>query len=37
MLNIMYLVLPVVITLIITFVMSRMKVEKANAQLRAKA
>jgi len=37
MLNTMYLVLPVVITLIITFVMSRMKVEKANAQLRAKA
>ena len=35
MLNTMYLILPVVITLIITFVMSRMKVEKANAQLRA--
>ena len=35
MLNTMYLVLPVVITLIITFIMSRMKVEKANAELRA--
>ena len=35
MLKTMYLVLPVVITLIITFVMSRMKVEKANAELRA--
>ncbi len=35
MLKIMYLVIPVVITLIITFVMSRMKVEKANAELRA--
>ena len=35
MLNTMYLILPVVITLIITFVMSRMKVEKANAELRA--
>ena len=31
----MYLVLPVVLTLIITFIMSRMKVEKANAELRA--
>lgn len=37
MLKTMYLVLPVVITLIITFVMSRMKVEKANAELRAAA
>ena len=35
MLKTMYLVLPVVLTLIITFVMSRMKVEKANAELRA--
>lgn len=35
MLNAMYLVIPVVITLIITFVMSRMKVEKANADIRA--
>ena len=35
MLNTMYLILPVVITLIITFVMSRMKVEKANAELLA--
>ena len=35
MLNVMYLVLPVVITLIITFIMSRMKVEKANAEIRA--
>ena len=35
MLNVMYLVLPAVITLIITFVMSRMKVEKANADIRA--
>ena len=37
MLNTMYLILPVIITLIITFIMSRMKVENANAQLRAKA
>lgn len=37
MLKAMYLVIPVVITLIITFVMSRMKVEKANAELRAAA
>ena len=37
MLNSMYLILPVIITLIITFIMSRMKVENANAQLRAKA
>ena len=36
MLKTMYLILPVVLTLIITFVMSRMKVEKANAELRAK-
>ena len=35
MLKTMYLVLPVVLTLIITFIMSRMKVEKANAELRA--
>ena len=35
MLKTMYLLIPVVITLIITFVMSRMKVEKANAELRA--
>ncbi len=35
MLNAMYLVIPVVITLIITFIMSRMKVEKANAEIRA--
>ena len=35
MLNAMYLVIPVVITLIITFVMSIMKVEKANADIRA--
>ncbi len=34
MLNTMYLILPVVITLIITFIMSRMKVEKANAEIR---
>ena len=33
MLKTMYLILPVVITLIITFVMSRMKVEKANADM----
>ena len=33
MLKTMYLILPVVITLIITFIMSRMKVEKANAKL----
>ena len=36
MLNTMYLIIPVVITLIITFIMSRMKVEKANAELKAK-
>ena len=36
MLKTMYLILPVVLTLIITFVMSRMKVEKANAELVAK-
>ena len=35
MLKTMYLVLPVVLTLIITFIMSRMKVEKANAEIRA--
>ena len=35
MLNTMYLVIPVAITLIITFIMSRMKVEKANAELRS--
>ena len=35
MLKMMYLVLPVVITLIITFIMSRMKVEEANAKLKA--
>ena len=34
MLKTMYLILPVVLTLIITFIMSRMKVEKANAELR---
>ena len=37
MLKTMYLVIPVAITLIITFIMSRMKVEKANAELRAAA
>ena len=37
MLNTMYLVIPVAITLIITFIMSRMKVEKANAELRVAA
>ena len=37
MLNMMYLVIPVAITLIITFIMSRMKVENANAELRAVA
>lgn len=36
MLNFMYLWAPVIITLIITFVLSRMKVEKANEALRAK-
>lgn len=36
MLKTMYLFLPVVITFIITFIMSRMKVEKANENLRAK-
>ena len=36
MLKTMYLIIPVVITLIITFIMSRMKVEKANEELRAK-
>ena len=36
MLKTMYLIIPVVITLIITFIMSRMKVEKANEDLRAK-
>lgn len=35
MLQIMYLIIPVAITLIITFIMSRMKVEKANEILRA--
>ena len=35
MLNIMYLILPVVLTLMITFIMSRMKVEKANAEIKA--
>ena len=35
MLKTMYLILPVVLTLIITFIMSRMKVEKANAEIRA--
>lgn len=35
MLNTMYLVIPVAITLIITFIMSKMKVENANAELRA--
>lgn len=35
MLQTMYLWIPVVITLIITFIMSRMKVEKANEELRA--
>ena len=34
MLQTMYLWIPVVITLIITFIMSRMKVEKANEELR---
>ncbi len=34
MLKTMYLILPVVLTLIITFIMSRMKVEKANAEIR---
>ena len=36
MLKTMYLIIPVVITLIITFIMSRMKVEKANEELREK-
>ncbi|MGN0466836.1 MAG: MFS transporter [Lachnospiraceae bacterium] len=36
MLKLMYLWIPVIITLIITFVMSRMNVEKANAELRVK-
>ena len=36
MLKTMYLILPVVITVIITFIMSRMKVEKANEELRVK-
>ena len=36
MLHIMYLWVPVFITLIITFIMSRMNVEKANAELRKK-
>ena len=36
MLKTMYLIIPVVITLIITFIMSRMKVEKANEELRGK-
>ena len=36
MLKTMYLIIPVVITLIITFIMSRMKVEKANEELRVK-
>lgn len=35
MLNVMYLVLPIVFTVIITFIMSRMKVEKANAEIMA--
>ena len=35
MLKTMYLVIPVVITLIITFIMSKMTVEKANAELSA--
>ena len=35
MLQIMYLWIPFVITLIITFIMSKMKVEKANADLKA--
>ena len=34
MLQTMYLWIPVIITLIITFIMSRMKVEKANEELR---
>ena len=34
MLNVMYLVLPIVFTLMITFIMSRMKVEKANEELK---
>ncbi len=34
MLQTMYLWIPVVITLVITFIMSRMKVEKANAELK---
>ena len=37
MLHIMYLWVPVVITLIITLIMSRMNVEKANEELRAKS
>ena len=36
MLKTMYLIIPVVITLIITFIMSRMKVEKVNEELRVK-
>ena len=34
MLNIMYLWIPMIISLMITFVLSRMKVEKANEELR---
>lgn len=37
MLKIMYLVLPFVLDMIITFILSRMKVEQANEQLRAAA
>lgn len=36
MLHIMYLWIPVVITVIITFIMSKMNVEKANAELKAR-
>lgn len=36
MLHIMYLWIPVVISLVITFVMSRMNVEKANEELKRK-
>lgn len=37
MLHIMYLWIPVIITFLITLIMSRMNVEKANAELKAKA
>lgn len=36
MLNVMYLWIPLIITAVITFIMSRMNVEKANAELKAR-